>query len=434
MKLADIIDTFISGDWGEESPTQDTPNAAYCVRGADIVPITNHNFTDIPQRYVCDRTKETKLLAAGDLVIEKSGGSPTQSTGRIVYVSEDLIKAKGNVVCSNFCTAFRVKAGWNPLYVYYFWQNVYNHGAFFNFEGKTSGIKNLQLDNALSAIDIEYLPLEKQNQIVASLASIDEKIKVNRQINDNLEQQVQALFKAWFVDFEPFKDGEFVDSELGMIPKAWKIKPLEYLVEKVKSGDWGKDEPTGNYTKKTFCMRGADFPDIKEGNKGKMPIRYILEKNFNDKSLCDGNVVVEISGGSPTQSTGRIVLVDRAFVADCGNALICTNFCKSLEIKEDYSMFFYLLWQYLYDLRVMFIYENGSNGLKNLNVNSLIERESFVIPTKEVVSKFNSVVSDLLSTKQANGIEVSRLASLRDTLLPKLMSGELKNSEIETEK
>ena len=186
MKLADIIDTFITGDWGEESPTQDTPNAAYCVRGADIVPITNHNFTDIPQRYVCDRTKETKLLVAGDLVIEKSGGSPTQSTGRIVYVSEDLIKAKGNVVCSNFCTAFRVKAGWNPLYVYYFWENVYNHGAFFNFEGKTSGIKNLQLDNALSAIDIEYLPLEKQNQIVASLASIDEKIKVNRQINDNL--------------------------------------------------------------------------------------------------------------------------------------------------------------------------------------------------------------------------------------------------------
>lgn len=70
MKLADIIDTFITGDWGEEFPTQDTPNAAYCVRGADIVPITNHNFTDIPQRYVCDRTKETKLLAAGDLVIE----------------------------------------------------------------------------------------------------------------------------------------------------------------------------------------------------------------------------------------------------------------------------------------------------------------------------------------------------------------------------
>ena len=322
--------------------------------------------------------------------------------------------------------------GLNSKFLYYWFLSPMAKNA---IDAKAIGStqKALTID-ALSKFEIDIPNVDVQNRIVSILSSLDNKIELNRRINDNLEQQVQALFKAWFVDFEPFKDGEFVDSELGMIPKAWKIKPLEYLVEKVKSGDWGKDEPTGNYTKKTFCMRGADFPYIKEGNKGKMPIRYILEKNFNDKSLCDGNVVVEISGGSPTQSTGRIVLVDRAFVADCGNALICTNFCKSLEIKEDYSMFFYLLWQYLYDLRVMFIYENGSNGLKNLNVNSLIERESFVIPTKEVVSKFNSVVSDLLSTKQANGIEVSRLASLRDTLLPKLMSGELKNSEIETEK
>lgn len=186
MKLADIIETFISGDWGEETVAEDTPNSVFCIRGADIVPITNHYFNGIPQRFVCNKTIENKTLKAGDLIIEKSGGSPTQSTGRIVYVSEDLIKVKGNVVCSNFCTAFRVKTGWNPLYVYYYWLNVYNHGAFFNFEGKTSGIKNLQLDNALSAIDIEYLPLEKQNQIVASLASIDEKIKVIRQINDNL--------------------------------------------------------------------------------------------------------------------------------------------------------------------------------------------------------------------------------------------------------
>ena len=88
-------------------------------------------------------------------------------------------------------------------------------------------------------------------------------------------------------------------------------------------------------------MRGADFPDIKEGRIGKMPIRYILEKNFQEKALCDGNIVVEISGGSPTQSTGRVVLADKGFIADCDNALICTNFCKSLEIKDEYSFFFY---------------------------------------------------------------------------------------------
>ena len=253
----------------------------------------------------------------------------------------------------------------------------------------------------------------------------------NRLRNDNLEQQAQALFKAWFVDFEPFKDGEFVDDDFGRRPFGWSVKPLEYLVEKIKSGDWGKDEQEGNYTAKTFCMRGADFPDIKEGSKGKMPIRYILEKNFKAKCLCDGNVVVEISGGSPTQSTGRIVLVDKAFIADCDNALICTNFCKSLEIKEGFSVFFFLLWQYLYDKKVMFVYENGSNGLKNLNINSLIERELFVIPPKDVISRFYLAVAPLLSKKQTNGVEVTRLTSLRDALIPKLMSGELKISETE---
>lgn len=253
----------------------------------------------------------------------------------------------------------------------------------------------------------------------------------NRCRNDNLEQQAQALFKAWFVDFEPFKDGEFVDDDFGKRPSGWNVKPLECLVEKVKSGDWGKDELIGNYTMKTFCMRGTDFPDIKEGNKGKMPIRYVLAKNFSEKSLSDGNVVVEISGGSPTQSTGRIVLIDKTFIAECNNALICTNFCKSLEIKEGHSFFFYLLWQYLYDKKVMFIYENGSNGLKNLNINSLIERELFVIPPEDIVSRFNLAVSSLLSKKQVNGAEVSRLASIRDTLIPKLMSGELKINEID---
>ena len=278
---------------------------------------------------------------------------------------------------------------------------------------------------ALRNLDIPVPNENTMSDIVSVLSSLDSKIELNRRINDNLEQQAQALFKAWFVDFEPFKDGEFVDDDFGRRPYGWNVKPLKYLVEKVKSGDWGKDEQMGNHTMRTFCMRGADFPDIKEGSKGKMPIRYILEKNFREKTLCDGNVVVEISGGSPTQSTGRIVLIDKTFIADCDNALICINFCKSLEIKESFSLFFYFLWQYLYDKKVMFIYENGSNGLKNLNINSLLERELFVIPPKEIISRFNLVVSLLLSKKQANGIEISRLASLRDTLLPKLMSGNM---------
>ena len=119
----------------------------------------------------------------------------------------------------------------------------------------------------------------------------------NRLINDNLEQQAQALFKSWFVDFEPFKDGEFVDSELGMIPKGWRVGTLCELTSKMISGDWGKESLLDNYKHQVFCIRGADIPDLRVGDRGKMPIRYILEKNFNAKFLKPDDLVIEISGG-----------------------------------------------------------------------------------------------------------------------------------------
>lgn len=375
MKLADIIDTFITGDWGEESPTQDTPNAAYCVRGADIVPITNHNFTDIPQRYVCDRTKETKLLVAGDLVIEKSGGSPTQSTGRIVYVSEDLIKAKGNVVCSNFCTAFRVKAGWNPLYVYYFWQNVYNHGAFFNFEGKTSGIKNLQLDNARSAIDIEYLPLEKQNQIVASLASIDEKIKVNRQINDNLEAQLRLITSRYI-----FSCPNLEKKRIGEIAT-------------VKAG--GDCPITFSKTRTQKC----NIPIFSNGTEN----RGLY--GFTNKANIEGH---------------SITVAARGTIGYCERRLMpFVPIIRLLAItpKEDGAYI------YLHQvIRGMKFKKNGS-----VQQQLTVPEISFIeipYPHSSVLHEYNKVASPIVEMIERNISENEILTKQRDELLPLLMNGQ----------
>ena len=107
-----------------------------------------------------------------------------------------------------------------------------------------------------------------------------------RAINDNLQQQAQALFKKWFID-NP-------DAAL------WQEGTFSDLIEKTISGDWGKDKPSGNNTEMVYCIRGADIPEVRAGNKGKMPIRYILPKNFASKQLVNGDIVVEISGGSPT--------------------------------------------------------------------------------------------------------------------------------------
>ncbi|AWX07887.1 restriction endonuclease subunit S [Prevotella intermedia] len=242
MKLSEIIDVFIAGDWGNESPSSEAPHAVSCVRGADIVPISNNEFANIPLRYVSEHSFQQKLLQVGDIVIEKSGGSPTQSTGRAVYISQALLSASKDVVCSNFCVAFRVKEGWNSFFIYQYWQYLYNSGVFFNFEGKTSGIKNLQLDIALSAIEIEPYPIKKQISIANCLETFDEKITLNRALNHNLEALAKQLYDYWFVQFDfPDENGKPYKSSGGKmawneklkrdIPSSWAVKTIDDVVE-----------------------------------------------------------------------------------------------------------------------------------------------------------------------------------------------------------
>ena len=205
MKIKDIIDQFIAGDWGEETCSNEMPCAVTCVRGADIIPISEYNFSAIPIRYISRQSYSKKCLHVGDIIIEKSGGSPTQSTGRVSFVSQELLDSVGPVVCSNFCTAFRVKKGWNPLYVYYYFQFIYNLGLFFNFEGKTSGLKNLQLDAAFAAIPIDDVSESTQNKIVAVLQDLEKKITINRRINQNLPIPDRSSLSKIFVFFLNFK-------------------------------------------------------------------------------------------------------------------------------------------------------------------------------------------------------------------------------------
>ena len=202
--LYNTIDVFVSGDWGNENSIDlDHPIQVSCIRGADIVPIERNEYNNIPQRFITSKSFSEKKLKEGDIIIEKSGGSPVQSTGRVVYVSKKLLEAHPNLVCSNFCVAIRIKKNWNPLYIFYYIKRVYEQGLFFNFEGKTSGIKNLDVEAAYKAIPIEYRNRSEQDKSISLLTSIERKITVNRQINRNLRarrEQRENLFSLCRAD------------------------------------------------------------------------------------------------------------------------------------------------------------------------------------------------------------------------------------------
>jgi len=225
------------------------------------------------------------------------------------------------------------------------------------------------------------------------------------------------IFKEWFIN-NPEKN-------------KWSTGTFSELIKATLNGDWGKEAPTDNNSEKVYCIRGADIPEVKAGNKGKMPTRYIPPKNFDTKKLTAGDIVVEISGGSPTQSTGRCTAITQSLLDRYDSGMVCTNFCKAIKPKEGYSLFIYYYWQYLYGKGVFFSYENGTTGIKNLDFSGFIETETILIPPKDRVVAFDDYCNSIFNHVFSNGKKNEHLALLRDTLLPKLMSGELDVSDID---
>ena len=379
--------------------------------------------------------KDHKQLADGDIPIYGSGGIMRYGERSLYDGPSILIPRKGslnNVIYADkpfwtvdtmFWSIINDSIA-NPLFVYY--SICKKDFASLNVG---SAVPSLTVP-VIEDIDILLPSKATQDKVVSVLKSLDDKIELNRHINDNLEQQAQALFKSWFVDFEPFKKGKFIDSELGMIPEGWRVGTLNELIISTLGGDWGKEDAIGNYVKKVSCIRGADIPEIRQGNRGNMPTRFILNKNFLNKALKAEDLVVEISGGSPTQSTGRICQISDTLLKKYDDVVICTNFCRAIKTKRPYSQFIYYLWEYLYKRGVMFLYENGTTGIKNLDINGLLEKEIIVIPDENTVHKYTGLCNLFSQIVQSNGYESERLVKLRDTLLPKLMSGELKINDI----
>lgn len=302
----------------------------------------------------------------------------------------------------------------DPLFLFYLLK--YNKGK---IEGMGSGTTFKEVSGNTMKNILVNVPTDKkvQEKIASILGSIDDKIEENERINNNLEQQAQALFKEWFIN-----NPENI---------YWSAGTFRELIQSTLNGDWGKETPTGNNIEKVYCIRGADIPEVKAGNKGKMPTRYILPKNLANKKLEAGDIVVEISGGSPTQSTGRCTAITQSLLERYDSSMVCTNFCKAIKPKNGYSLFVYYYWQYLYEKSVFFSYENGTTGIKNLDFTGFIETEPIIVPPFDKVQAFDDYCKSIFNQVFANGKQSEQLASLRDTLLPRLMSGELDVSNID---
>ena len=417
-----------TGPFGSQLHEED-----YVSEGTPIVTVehlgdTNFTHQNLPFVSEADTKRLSKyILIEGDIVFSRVG-----SIDRNVYVD----KNHEGWMFSGRCIRVRAdKNKVNPRYLsYYFKQNSFKKMMMNLAVGATMPSLNTKIMNS---IELDLLPRENQDKIANILSAIDDKIQINNQINQELETIAKTLYDYWFVQFDfPDQNGKPYKSSGGKmvyhpelkreIPEGWGMTTFSSWISDNKTGDWGKETSEGNYKLEVDCIRGADINGLSGNGKIDMPTRFILEKNKN-KLLTDFDIVIEISGGSPTQSTGRIVGISENVLNRFELPLICSNFCKAVSLNEQETFYNFLYeWKNLYDNGVLFSWEGKTSGIKNLLFDSFVANYHIAQPPIDLMKQFFDFASSVDKKTQLLLKQNQELTQLRDWLLPMLMNGQVK--------
>ena len=299
--------------------------------------------------------------------------------------------------------------GNNPLYLYYLLKTL----PLSSFGGG-SAVPTLNRNHIHPLLVHHTSNIKHQERIATFLKSLDDKIENNRRINENLEQQAQAMFKSWFVDFEPFRDGEFVESELGMIPKGWKVESFIDLINVMPGGT-----PSTNVS--DYWDNGIiPFFSPKDANG---VYCFDTEKHITDKGL--NNCASHLYPKDTLFITARGT-VGKTALAAVPMAMNQSNY--ALVAKDGIGKFYlYLLTQTIVSTLL-----KKANGAVFSAITTKDFKENIICPPSVIISKFEEIVKPMFDRIHVQMDESRRLAELRDTLLPRLMSGELKVNDKET--
>lgn len=322
------------------------------------------------------------------------------------YRGEKCVLGKG--ACYINCNPEIVESS----YLYYQLQSPH-FKSYIHLMSTGSTIKHISLKTMRDYV-FELPSLEDQRRIASILSSLDRKIEWNNKINADLEEMAQAIFKNWFVDFEPFKDGKFVDSELGMIPEGWKVGRLDEIADVVGGSTPSKAKPE-YYTQKGIAWLTpkdlSNHPAV-YSSRGEIDI---TEEGYNSTS-------------TKLMPKGTVLFTSRAPIGYISIAQndICTNQgFKSLVPRKAGTCFLYCFLKY-----VTPEIENKSTGSTFKEASgALMKSLQVIMPEQKVFEEFEEIVSPLFARIESLEKESSRLSLLRDTLLPRLMSGELEVPE-----
>jgi type I restriction enzyme S subunit len=291
----------------------------------------------------------------------------------------------------------------------------------------------------LRKVNLTLPPFPEQRAIAHVLGTLDDMIELNRETNEILEEMARALFKSWFVDFDPVRaklegrppagmdaataalfPDHFQDSELGQIPKGWEVKPVGHIAEQSIGGQWGDDLPVEDLVP-AICLRGCDMEDLrKSGFSARAPTRFIKPQALEKRAMDDCDFLIASSGAGPC---GRPLWCSPDLQKMHQHPVIYSNFVKRFTTpSRAHAIFLDRLFQEKFTNGSIWDYINGTS-VPNLDAQGLLSGHKFVLPHVAILKAFAAYCGPVFELLYSG--ESRDLATLRDTLLPKLLSGEV---------
>lgn len=277
---------------------------------------------------------------------------------------------------------------------------------------------------------IDVPPLSIQQKIADILGKYDALIENCEQQISTLETTAKEIYREWFVRGRcPYA----VYTEGHKLPNGWKQSILREAVDFYIGGGWGEEEANAEFVTGGFVIRGTDIPNLKKGKINRSVYRYHKSSNIESRELQEGDIVFEVSGGSKDQSLGRNVLITKEILNLYGDKVIAASFCKSIRYKQACMSpyFLQLLFDRLIETEEMGQFEVQSTGISNFQFEDFLNFQPFILPTKECLNSFDEIVSPIFKKIGLLGATIEQLRKTRDTLLPRLMSGQLRVHTVE---
>ena len=343
------------------------------------------------------KNSSTRLLPKGTVLF-----SSRAPIGYVAIASNPICTNQGfkSLVCNETIV--------NNVYLYYWLKSNTEY-----LQSLGTGTTFAEISgSALKTVNISLPPIEEQKRIAGVLSSLDDKIDLLNRENATLEALAETLFRHYFIE-NP--DSTWKEGKLG-----------DYVIETI-GGEWGTETPEGESGMPVRCLRGADVADLNDGIATRTPLRYVKPSKYEKIKPNNGDIILEISGGTDTCSTGRVAYINEGVKQLFDYPIVFSNFCRLLRVDERHTFFVYCFFRYLHKQGEFFNLENGSSGIHNLNYKAALYEMDWNVPTDEkVVIDFNNQVKPYFDKINANKQQILALSAQRDALLPRLMLGEVK--------